>query len=103
MRGEGRGQDPVGGVRDAGQLLCHGDSGEGEEEEGWRDTSLQKAARPPGSPVSLQPLQQIEQGHSCCTDRRLAQPGRANSPGRQALGLEALSAFIPPLQQTDPC
>lgn len=31
IRGEGRGQDPVGGVRHAGQLLCHGDSGEGEE------------------------------------------------------------------------
>lgn len=40
----GEGQDPVGGVTDAGQLLCHRDSGEGEEEEGWTDTSLEEAA-----------------------------------------------------------
>lgn len=36
MRRERRGQDPVGGVTDAGGLLCHRDSGEGEEEEGWK-------------------------------------------------------------------
>lgn len=44
MRGEGRAQDPVGGVTDAGGLLCHRDSGEGEEEEGWSDTSLEETA-----------------------------------------------------------
>lgn len=44
MRREGRGQDPVGGVTDAGGLLCHRDSGEGEEEEGWSDTSLEETA-----------------------------------------------------------
>lgn len=42
MTREGRGQDPVGGVTDAGGLLCHRDSGEGEEEEGWSDTSLEE-------------------------------------------------------------
>lgn len=77
MKREGRGQDPVGGVKEAGQPLCHRDSGAGEEEEeGRSDASLQEAAR---SSVSLQPLQPI---YHCKVAVAAQTTARADDPRR---------------------
>lgn len=85
MKREGRGRDPVGGVRAAGQLLCHGDSGEGEEEEeeeGWSDASLQEAARLTAAADSS------PQGHSGCAESS----GRRSPPPRQSCDSAATEA-----------
>lgn len=103
MKREGRGQDRVGGAKDAGQLLCHRDSGEGEEEEGWSGTSLQEAARlavAAAAGLIRQPAANSSlQGHSCCAEaefssRRLP-PAQAELIQLRVAGTEGGEGHIP--------